>query len=346
MKRLLFLILGMSCASIFSAQESTADNQMLTEQERELISKSLVVEETDTSWKQGGICGLNASQTLLNNWAPGGQSSITGTAYMNLFKNYAKGSWTWDNTLGVSYGFLNNGIVKGNNIKIDDKIDFASKAGRKATGNWYYSGLLNFRSQFAPGYEVVDGAESDNKISDLLAPAFVLVSLGMDYKPNDNFTVFISPVTAKNTIVNNPNRGLRANYGFADDELSSAVRFEFGGYAKIAYKRALAENAEYQTKIDLFSNYLNNPQNVDVNWENLIAVKFAKYFNVNFIVQLVYDDDIKILKPVNGEDGNQLFQGVDGTPVTAGTEGAVGVTRGISTLQLRQVFGLGFSYKF
>jgi len=313
------------------------------ELENKITSNLEVVAEADTSWKSGGLLGFNASQTLLNNWAAGGVSSITGTAYANLFKNYAKGDWQWDNTLDLSYGILNNGIIEGNNIKIDDRIDFASKAGKKAKGDWFYSALVNFRTQFAPGYEIVDGAENrNNKISDLLAPAFLLGSIGMDYKPNDNFTVYISPVTSKNTIVNDANAQLRGAYGFDVDSLgvsNSSIRSEFGGYAKIAYKRALAENAEWQTKLDLFTNYLQNPQNVDVNWENLVAVKFAKYFNVNFILQLVYDDDIKIQQAINDADGNQVqIDNGDGT--------FTGATRGVSTLQLRQVFGLGFSYKF
>ncbi|MFK7756722.1 MAG: DUF3078 domain-containing protein [Flavobacteriales bacterium] len=325
------------------AQDLSFGDQKFSELESKSPLSFEVVAEVDTSWKQGGLIGFNASQTLLNNWAAGGQSSVTGTAYLNLFRNYAKGKVTWDNTLDLSYGVLNQGIIEGNNIKIDDRIDFASKFGRQATDHWYYSALVNFRSQFAPGYEIVDGAENkDNKISDLLAPAFLIGSIGMDYKPNDNFTAFISPITSKNTIVNAANSDLRGAYGFDVDEFGlsdDAIRFELGAYARFAYKRDLAENAQYQGRLDLFSNYLNNPQNVDVNFENIIAVKLAKYFNVNFILQLVYDDDIAITQQVNDSEGNQvLIDNEDGT--------FTGETRGVSTLQLRQVFGLGFSYKF
>ena len=329
MKKSLIVLLSFLAVNFAFGQDlSSKDFKQIEEKKNQ---SALVVAEADTTWKSGGILGFNASQTLLNNWAAGGQSSITGTAYINLFKNYAKDAWTWDNTLDLSYGLLNNGIIEGNNVKIDDKIDFSSKAGRIAFGNWYYSGLVNFRSQFAPGYIVLDGAEDrDSKISDFLAPAFVLASIGMDYKPNDNFSVYISPITSKNTIVNDANSSLRGAYGFDLDELglsNDLVRFELGGYAKIAHKRKLAENAEWQTKIDLFSNYLKNPQNVDVNWENLVAVRFAKYFNVNFILQMVYDDDIKIQFTDIEEDGAET-----------NSSG--------SRLQVRQVFGLGFSYKF
>ncbi len=327
MKKIFSIFISFSFVAIAGAQDLAANE--FFEIEGKKNGSLLVVEEADTTWKSGGLLGFNASQTLLDNWAAGGQSSITGTAFVNLFKNYAKDKWTWDNTLDLSYGLLNNGIIEGNNVKIDDKIDFSSKVGKLAGGDWYYSGLINFRSQFAPGYEVLNGAENrDNKTSDFLAPAFALVSLGMDYKPNDNFSVYISPLTSKNTIVNEFNSGLRPNYGFGSDELDQPIRFELGGYAKIAYKRKLAENAEWQTKIDLFSNYLKNPQNVDVNWENLVSVKFAKYFNVNFILQMIYDDDIKI--EINEYDEAGVLTNSKNAP----------------RLQIRQVFGIGFSYKF
>ncbi len=344
MKKLFIAFLALGVISASHAQDKSWEN--LTLLPEPTFEDVQVVEEVDTSWKNGGVFGFNASQTLLNNWAAGGQSSITGTAFLSVFKNYAKDNWTWDNTLDLSYGLLNNGIIEGNTIKVDDRIDFASKAGRKAGGDWYYSALLNFRSQFSPGYEIVNGAENrDNKISDLLAPAFVLASIGMDYKPNDNFSVFISPITSKNTIVNDANSDLRANYGFATDELGQPIRFEVGGYFKLAYKRQLAENAEWQTKLDLFSNYLNNPQNVDVNWENLVSLKVAKYFNVNFILQLLYDDDIKIFQRAV-RDENGLLNVIENPDGIEWSGDEVFETRGVSALQLRQVFGLGFSYKF
>ena len=326
MKKTLIVLLFFSAVNFAFGQDLS--NKGFKEIEDKKSLSTLVVAEIDTTWKSGGLLGFNASQTLLSNWSSGGQSSITGTGYVNLFRNYAKNCWTWDNTLDLSYGLLNNGIVDGVNVKIDDKIDLSSKAGRKASGDWYYSTLVNFRSQFVPGYELIEGVENrSNKISDFLAPAFALVSMGMDYKPNGNFSVYISPFTAKNTIVNEANSNLRSNYGFGTDELEQAVRFELGGFAKVAYKKKLAESAEWKTKIDFFSNYLKNFQNVDFNWENLIAVKFAKYFNVNFIFQMVYDDDIKI----------QLNEYDDSGGITS--------TKSAPRLQIRQIFGLGFSFK-
>ena len=117
----------------------------------------------DSSWKTGGTVGLNLSQVHLENWASGGQSSVSASGLVNLFANYTKGKGTWDNTLDSAYGLLRqgqNGVV----LKTDDRIDFASKYGHKATEHWYYSALLNFRSQFAPGYNLVDGVPDKSSI--------------------------------------------------------------------------------------------------------------------------------------------------------------------------------------
>jgi len=158
----------------------------------------------------------------------------------------------------------------------------------------------------------------------------------MTYKPDDKLSLTIAPIATKNTIVNSANSDLRPAFGL---DLDKGIRSEFGGSIRANYKRALAENVEYQTNMILFSNYLENPGNVDVNWENLLAMKLAKYFNVNFIVQLLYDDDIKLVSPgqLSDSGGNLLFEEDGVTPQIGNLK---------STLQLRQVFGVGFSYKF
>lgn len=282
----------------------------------------------DSVWTTGGTLGLNFSQVYLSNWAAGGQSSISATGLVNLFANYKKGDNTWDNTLDLAYGLLNqgsNGIV----LKTDDKIDMSSKYGRKASEKWYYSALFNFRTQFAPGYPVVDGApDKDNKISDAFAPAYTLLALGMDYKPNKKFSAFISPVTMKNTIVLDDS--LSANGAFGVDP-GSNFRAELGGYLKFQYTTELVKNVSLASKLNLFSNYLHNPQNIDVNWENLISMKINEFMNATISTQLLYDDDIKVVKeqPTLNDDGEVTDPGNVGPGV-----------------QFKEVLAIGFSYKF
>lgn len=271
----------------------------------------------DTSWATGGTAGLNMSQVYLSNWAAGGQNNVSVTGLLNLFGNYKKERSAWDNTLDLAYGMLWQADNDG--VKTDDKIDFASKYGYELKGPWFASALFNFRTQFAPGY-VDPFADSLVVSSDLLAPAFSLVALGLDYKPNDNFTVFISPATMKMTIVNIDE--LATAYGV---DAGENFRAEIGGYAKMQYKTELAENIGFLTKLDLFSNYLNNPQNIDVNWETLISMKVNEYISATISTQLLYDHDVNITR-ASDEEGEPDKVG----PIT----------------QFKEVLSVGFSYKF
>ena len=307
------------CSTYSWAQD--ANNKVLTPEEETMLVKTLTTPvdslAADTTWKKGGTLGLNFSQVYLSNWAAGGQNSLSSNGLVSLFANRAKGKSSWDNTLDLAYGMLWQGDAVG--VKTDDKIDFASKWGYQANQDWFYSALFNFRTQFAPGYED-PFADDLVRISDFLAPAFSLAALGMDYKPSDNFTAFISPSTLKMTIVNDTT--LSTNYGVAAGEM---FRAEIGGYAKVQYTTELAKNVSLMTKIDLFSNYLNNPQNIDVNWETLISMKINEYMSATISTQLIYDDDIAIAR------SQEYFEstGIAAGPIT----------------QFKEVLAVGFSYK-
>ncbi len=280
-----------------------------------------------TAWFTGGTTALNFSQVYLQNWAAGGQSSISGTALVQLFANYRRGSMTWDNTLDLAYGLLRQGD-QGVVIKTDDRIDFMSKFGQRASEKWYYSGLVNFRTQFAPGYQIADGIpDQNNLISDLLAPAYTLAALGMDYKPSQKFTAFISPATYKLTIVMNDSL---ASVGAFGVDPGRNFRSEVGGYVRLGYTSEVVENVNLTTRIDFFSNYFNNPQNIDINWEMLISMKINKYLSATIATQLMYDDDIMLQK-------KDPIVAADGTVVDSGRGPGV---------QFKEVLGIGFNYKF
>ncbi len=285
--------------------------------------------DTLTGWHTGGMISLNFSQTSLVNWAAGGQNSIAGNGLIGLFANYQKKKMTWDNSLDIGYGMLRQG--KDDVRKTDDKIDFLSKYGRRASRDWYFAGLLSFKTQMTSGYNYPNDSVY---ISQFLAPAYTLFALGMDYKPTDNLTLFISPITGKFTFVQDDSLANVGAFGVTPaeyDNLGNLItagkksRAEIGGYLRFLYKKDVFENVAFQTKLDLFSNYLNNPQNIDINWEVLISMKVNKFITATIATHLIYDDDIMIDVDRNG-DGV-----IDG--------------KGPRT-QFKEVFAVGFSYKF
>jgi hypothetical protein len=312
----LFLLFSVSCIFV-SGQVTDAEKNLRTK-----------LADTTQGWKTGGVFAVNLAQTSLTNWAAGGQNSIAVNGFFSVFANLKKGKSCWDNSLDIGYGLLKqdkNTPFR----KTDDRFDFLSQYGREAFKNFYYSALLNFKTQMAPGYNYID-ATTKQEISDLFSPAYLLLALGMDYKPNAYFSAFIAPVTAKVTFVTNKALSDSGAFGVKPGEKSLS---EFGGYIRVIYskndfKNESMKNVSFTSKIDLFSNYLKNPQNIVVNWENLIALKINKFISANINTDLIYDDKIKVPFDNNG----------DGI-ISAGE--SVG-----SKIQFKEILGVGLSFKF
>ncbi|NJK96067.1 MAG: DUF3078 domain-containing protein [Bacteroidales bacterium] len=169
-----------------------------------------------------------------------------------------KNTLTWDNTIDLAGGYLRQGTQ---NRKTDDKIDFSTKIGMAASKNWYYSGLLNFRSQFLPGYNYPNDSV---KISDFLSPAYIVTAFGMDYKPGKSLTAFVAPLTGKITIVGIQELADKGSFGVEPAEYENGVKIkdgkrfrqEFGGYLKVGFQKDIMKNVNLSTKIDAFSNYI------------------------------------------------------------------------------------------
>lgn len=306
-------------------------NAQIIEKELTEAEKSLLTQNADTNagWKTGGLFGANFTQASFTNWASGGQNAIALNSILNVFANYKKNNSSWDNSLQLAYGFLkqeNQGVRK-----TDDKIDFMSKYGYKASKNWYYAGLLNFKTQFAEGFNFPDDS---TVISDFLAPAYALAAIGMDYKPSPKLTAFISPFTARITIVNNQTLANAGAFGVDAAEFDDfgvltkegdKIRSEYGGYLRVIYKESIMENVSLETKLELFSNYSDEPTRIDVNWEVLIGFKVNKYISATIATQLIYDHDTQIALDKNDD----------------------GITDGVGPrTQFKEVLGIGLSYKF
>ena len=273
----------------------------------------------DTLWKFTGVTSLNFSQLSLTNWASGGSNSISGNALVKLSPDYDNGTLQWDNDLLLGYG-LNK---QGNDPvrKSDDQIELSSKLGYRATKNWFYSALMNFKTQFTEGYDEEDEVNRP-KISNLLAPGYLTLALGMDYKPNDQFSVLLAPVSGKITFVLDEELSEAGSFGL---DPGQKVRSEFGANIKAVYKNEILKNVILDTKLELFSNYFENPQWVDVNWDLLLTLKVNEYISASIMTQLIFDKDIEFDVDTTG-DG--VYDSVE------------------SRVQFKELLGIGFAYNF
>lgn len=270
-------------------------------------------EVAPTKWTNEGVMGINFSQTSLTNWSGGGENSLAGNAYLNGALVYKSGNWAWDNNLALDYGLArtaSTGVRKST-----DKIDFASKLGYKANEKLFYTALFDFKTQFADGYKY-DGNDRQ-RISDFLAPAYGTLSLGLDYKPSDNFSLFYSPLAAKMTWVQDDFFSQEGMFGV---DPGDKFKGEFGSYLKTVYKLKVMDNVDLISKADFFTAYDKSFGNVDIDWDLLISMKINKLLNATFNTTLRYDDDVAYID----QDG---------------------IAKG-PRVQFRQILGVGLAYNF
>lgn len=288
-------------------QAQTTEKELIVNTEK-TVKKT--VDTTSNGWKTKGNLIFLFNQSNFNNWLAGGENNISGNLGINYDFNYKKDKITWDNKVIASYGLLqtkNSDFEK----KTDDRFEYNSVFGKKAGGYWYYSFFGNFRTQFTKGYvysKDANGKEIRTENTNLLSPGYLTFGPGMLWKKSDNFKFNMAPLTSKFTFVDKdftlPNK---AYFGV---EEGKTYRYELGFYASGYYKFEIMQNVTMENTLNLYSNYLDKPQNVDLDYTTNIVMKINRYLTTNFVFQTIYDDN--------------AFAG----------------------FQTRQIFGLGVNYGF
>lgn len=250
-------------------------------------------------WTNKGTIGLNLGQSSFTNWAAGGQNSLNWIGTLNYQANYAKDNFKWENTLSLALGYSYFNFNQ-KPIKTDDQIEFTSLAALKATEKLNYSLELAFRSQFANGYDYK--TDSTNRISKFLAPGYITLGIGAEWVPNKYFSLNFAPITGRITIVNDSllanigAYGVEPGYFNPNDSLQwiagAHVRYEFGARFVAKLDIPIAKNINFNSKLELFSNYLNHPERIDVDWQNLLLLKVNSWLNCSVATHLIYDYDI------------------------------------------------------
>ena len=287
MKHLLIAI-AFICSISAVSQVTDAEKNLKTEAKTDTVK----------SWDKGALFNLGFSQVTLSNWAAGGNNSVSVNGIANFHSNFTGKKASWENALNLGYGLLKQD--KANLQKTDDNIELTSKYGRKATEKWFYAGLLNFKTQFAGGYNYPNDSVS---ISSFMAPGYLLGAAGMNYKHKDVLGLFLSPITSKTTFV--LDEKLADVGAFGVDE-GQHVRHEIGGYVRANYQKDIMENVKLTTTLGLFSNYLNKPENIDINWDLMVLMKVNKLITVSINTNLIYDDDAKITRDDDGDGINEV----------------------------------------
>ncbi|MDZ7741154.1 MAG: DUF3078 domain-containing protein [Bacteroidota bacterium] len=287
-------------------------------------------------WKVNGNTALHFNQISLINWSSGGESSLAGKGSAKFDIDYQNDKFTVDNNMDLVFGLVGQ---KGSRVqKTDDKINFSSTFSYKAFENWSYSTYINLKTQFANGYKYPDDS---TLISTFFAPAFLTTSLGMKYKPSDEFLLILSPASGKFTFVMDQGLANKGSFGvrpavFVDStgEVISKGKnhkAEFGMNVVLKLNKEIFKNIRAESKLNLYNNYLDedvaNRWNIDLDWESNISFVINDHVSTDLFLHMVYDHDTKI--PVYEIRGGEKIK-VNERP----------------KLQFKESLGIGLSFKF
>lgn len=279
--------------------------------------------DTIQKWTKGGDISISFNQVSFSNWAAGGDNSVSGVSLLNYDIGYDDGNNSWKNKIILGYGLQ---YLDDDYKKTEDKIDLSSMYGRAIAEKIDVSMLAFFRTQFAEGF---DGDNDSVYISKFMAPGYIGIGPGINFKPTECFSVFVSPATAQWVIVNDQRLADEGAFGVDAAEYNEEgvkikdgeqIKFQFGANIKAAFKKDIAKNVNLETTLELFSDYLDKPENIIVRWDVILDMRVNEWLSAKITTNLIYDHNITI-------------NDSDGTPLGPRT-------------QFKEMFGLGFGVKF
>ena len=291
---------------------------------------STAVKPVETHWKRKNLVGFDLNDIVFINWNAGGVSSISGLAKGNFTRTYSEANQKWHTELIVRYG-----VNKQDGIEVrktDDVFQFSSTYGyrKDSLSNWYHSAKFNFNTQFTNGYNYPN---TDIAISKPFAPAYTFLGIGAEYMLKEKkFSLYLSPLTIKNTLVLDKNLANQGAFGVAPAlydtngvllSTGKQTRTELGMLISNSYKKEIMKNVVMENRLSLYSDYINKFGNIDVDWHIQFELIANQYLKANFGLNLIYDDDIKAKEIVNGQQ------------ITVGPK-----------IQLKQMMGIGIVYEF
>ncbi|AVR44627.1 hypothetical protein C7S20_04745 [Christiangramia fulva] len=283
-------------------------------------------------WTEKNTFGVNLTEVAFLNWNSGGNNSISALFYSNFERDFKKDLTLWKNSASLRYGI---NAQEGREIrKTDDELKLSSSFGFRSdsTAHWYYSGKFSFHTQFSKGYKYPD---REKAISKFMAPGYTFLGVGTEYSdPDEDLTLYLSPLTFKSTFVLDQRLANEGMFGVTPakkDELGNIIekgenmRTEFGFLVTSEYHKEVWENIKLDNQLSLYSDYLNNFGNIDVDWQLNFNMKVNDFVKANVGSHIRYDDDVKYKEDTNG----------DGKLETFGPR-----------IQLKQMLGVGLVYEF
>ncbi|WP_298550840.1 DUF3078 domain-containing protein [uncultured Algibacter sp.] len=284
--------------------------QFLNAQPDSLYIKEKKQKYTGPEWVQENKASFDLSEVAFVNWNSGGSNSISGLLGLKSKLNYKDKFFVWKNNVEVRYGV--NKQEARELRKTDDLFEINSNIGYKpdSLSSWFYSARLNLRTQLTNGYNYPN---RDEPISRLFAPGYLFFGGGMEYGKNiDKLSFYFSPLTLKATFVLDEDLANAGSFGVTPAVLDSdgnvivpgeQIRSEVGVLVTNSYEMEVVENINIKNQVSLYSDYVNNFGNLDLDWRIDFDFKVNSFVRATLGSHLRYDDDVKTQIPseIEGE---------------------------------------------
>jgi hypothetical protein len=292
-----------------------------------------VVPPRSQYWKFRSETSFALNQGAVSNWVKGGESSISVSTDITGFADYLNkdSKLSSNNFARIKFGLIksgDNGIRK--NL---DLLETNSKINHKAFGKFDFSGILLFKTQVAKGHSYTK--TDTTLVSKFFNPVIITAGFGLDYKPNKNTSINFSPLSYKGTFVTDTTgiKGINAidqtKYGIQPGKLS---KNEPGMSFMITNEFRPVKTVTITNRLQLFTNYINNPQNIDIDWEMIMTAALNWFTDVRFNTHLIFDDDTKT--PVFDKEKLPVMDPVTGKQKTT------------ARIQFKELLGFSFIFRF
>ena len=265
-----------------------------------VLSQEKAIDSTNikNNWNKSGNFTFLGNQSSYSYWTAGGQTSISGTIKIDYDFNFENNGWNWDTKVITAYGLNSIGGSKYLK-KTDDRFEINSLLGKKFTnnliGNWSYSSFINFKTQWTKGYRYrknSNGEEERSELTRFFSPAYLQIGIGLYWRKSKDLWVNFAPVTGRLIIVNKFfTENLQDGKQYFGVNKGSNSRFELGASLRSYFKFEFIENVEISNRLSLYSDYLENSGNIDLDYTINTSMKINKHLTTNLILQFIYDDN-------------------------------------------------------
>ncbi len=240
-------------------------------------------------WRHWSSFGINANQAYFSdNWSGGGVNSVAVGAIISHKSDYTRNNTNFVTELLFEYGKQKNRDQLPR--KSNDRIFWDNKLSLKIATNWSVFTSLTFESQFDVGYgyaKTDDGRDYiTGVISNFMAPGRLTESFGVEYKPDNTFSLRLGTGTARQTFVYDD----RVDPTRYDVEAGKRVKNDLAFQLRADLDRNLSDNLNLKSTYNLFANYkkLNNPSH---RLDATLSARVTRLVNVTLRGTILYDSD-------------------------------------------------------